>query len=292
MSEARLFDCYARTDSGLQRHTQSIFDYLNSSGRAEVEAIRAMLEEWYTSYPEDAKKELRARFRSSDDWQHFGAFFELYVHELLCGMGFTVTAHPQIPGGRERRPDFLASTSDGPVFYAECTIKDRSDDERAAQARINEVYEVLDQLESPDFWLEVSVWAASGTPIRGRELQRAVATWLTELSWEAASQIEQEPASSPVLCWSDGGWDIEIRPICKPPEVRGRSGIRPLGIILDSNVSNVGPEAIRRAITKKGRRYGELDLSYILFHKCTRCVGRPRRRTRRFVRHSQHYLSA
>src|SRR3712207_8522149 len=44
-----------------------------------------------------------------------GAFFEVYLHECLRRMGYSVTCHPELEG-TSRRPDFLAKKGGRSIF--------------------------------------------------------------------------------------------------------------------------------------------------------------------------------
>src|SRR5947209_3881762 len=103
-----LFDLLTRTDAGPAGYAESFFPYMNRSARDDITRIRAVLESWFQRYPKDGREALRSAFRSDDDWQHQGAFFELLLHEVLVRLDCRVTVHPPIPG-TTRRPDFLAA---------------------------------------------------------------------------------------------------------------------------------------------------------------------------------------
>ena len=58
---------------------------------------------WYQRYP-DASAELRTRIRSPKE--HESASFELYLHELLVRLGYSLAVHPETESGK--RPEFFA----------------------------------------------------------------------------------------------------------------------------------------------------------------------------------------
>ncbi|BCB78382.1 hypothetical protein GCM10022251_30340 [Phytohabitans flavus] len=62
---------------------------------------------------------------AKDDRQVRGAFFELYLHERLLRIGYTVTCHPVLEG-TSRRPDFLAER-DGRSIYIEARSASATD---------------------------------------------------------------------------------------------------------------------------------------------------------------------
>src|SRR5262249_53752415 len=135
-------------------HLMSQFAYLNESARTEAEKVRATIDEFYSRYPISHRVALRSRLRSIDDVAHYGALFELVVHELLVRSGCRVVAvEPRVPG-TSTTPDFLAETSDGKRFYVEATIATgESQMTRGAQKRLDEVYKAIDSVSSPNFFL-------------------------------------------------------------------------------------------------------------------------------------------
>jgi hypothetical protein len=131
-----LFDDIIRSDQRPPRDNEPLFDYYNTSGRHSVEGIRTILESWFQRIPEAAKAELRARCRSHTDSQHQGAFFELYLHELLCRTGFQAILHPDVPGDVSTHPDFIVLQGDMPCFYLEATVALPSRNATTENARI------------------------------------------------------------------------------------------------------------------------------------------------------------
>src|SRR5262249_52731893 len=103
----QLFDEVNRVDQRSKRENEPLFDYYNCSGRRSVGALRELLESWFQRYPQTARKDLRARFRSRIDAQHQAAFFELYLHEFLRAMGFEIYVHPELCENTPTHPDFV-----------------------------------------------------------------------------------------------------------------------------------------------------------------------------------------
>ena len=68
-----LFDQVVCEDIRPRRQNESSFDYMNSSARPSISAIRELLERWFEQLPDNVKADVRARFRSRDEVQHQGA---------------------------------------------------------------------------------------------------------------------------------------------------------------------------------------------------------------------------
>jgi hypothetical protein len=87
----KLFDDCARDAEGPCRHGEPGFAYLNRSSRRECDELRCLLEQWFSRYPAQKQSQLRGRFRDlNSDRNHFSAFYELLVHELLLCLGCRV----------------------------------------------------------------------------------------------------------------------------------------------------------------------------------------------------------
>jgi hypothetical protein len=117
----KLFDDVERWDDRPAGFADTHFPYLNQSSRMEAERIRSFLEEAFDRYPERGKTDLRNRFRKNDDVPHYGALFELVVHELLRRAACSVEVHPST-GKKSTRPDFLVTCPYHGQFYLEATV--------------------------------------------------------------------------------------------------------------------------------------------------------------------------
>lgn len=113
-----------------------------------------------------ASLDVQNRFWSPVSGQHKAAFFEIYLHRLFSRIGFELEAHPDL-ADRRTHPDYLVRHEGTPVFSLEATITMKSTVEAGERKRENEVYEALDRLESPDFYISVSVQGAPQSPPSG-----------------------------------------------------------------------------------------------------------------------------
>ena len=256
-----------RSDAGPSRHAEPHFPYLNRSGRSEAGRIRTVLESWFSRYPAAGQAELRARFRSPDDVHHHGAFFELYLHELLVLLGYHVELHPHLDG-TDRRPDFYAERGQGDAFFLEAIVAtDKSVRELAAEARLNQVYDALNAVKSPDFFIGVEAPEGPPTPPPGKALRAAVESFLQGLDpdWLAEAFQRSGFGALPRGKFAHDGWSIEFYPIPKSPAARGDQTIRPLGMVGSMTPRWVDDRvALRDAILKKASRYGDLEQPFVV----------------------------
>jgi hypothetical protein len=261
----RLFDNMDRQDHSPRPYAQPDFVYLNASARPGVEAIRATLEDWFSRYPKAGRAELRSRFRSNN-LDHRSAYFELFLHELLLRLGCKVELHPQIPG-TTRRPDFAVLSDDNQRFYVEAVLaSDQSEEEMAAEARKNQVYDALNRLDSPNFYIGMDLRGAPATPPSARKLRAFIGKQLAQLNPDEL-EVQFQSGGIPALPhWSyeHDGWAIEFFPIPKSDRVRGKSGARPIGVQLEGGRFLSTKLAIREAISGKAGRYGRLPGPYFI----------------------------
>jgi hypothetical protein len=260
-----LFEQIKRNFKGPRGHVKPYFDYLNYSARASSERIRQLLEDWFFHYPSEAQSELRIRFRSSDDIEHRSAFFELYLHELLLKLGYSVDIHPDIPGKRTH-PEFLVSLKGKPLFYLEAILASGPKEEVAAEKRENMVYETIDKMNSPNFFIGVKVHGTPNTSPPGKKWSVFLEKRLSELDPDAVGELLKSRGLESLPNWTlnHDGWDVTFQAIPKSPKARGKPGVRPIGVRFFGLVECKEDEYIRNAIKEKATKYGSLDLPYII----------------------------
>jgi hypothetical protein len=266
VSPVLLFDNVQRQFKGPAGHVEPHFTYLNRSGRPDVASIRERLEVWFSRYPKDDQTEMRARFRSKKDPHHHAAFFELFLHELLLGLGCQVTVHPTAARS-ERRPDFLVKSRSGDGFYLEAVVATGESEQAAAQrARVGVVYDALDRMTSPNFFIGVQVRGALKTAPPAKNIRAYIEKRLARLDPDEIAERHAAAGRLP-LRWNfeHGGWRITFMPIPKSRSGRGKPGVRPIGAMFGQS-RYVAPEvAVRDAILGKAGRYGDLDgLPYVI----------------------------
>jgi len=227
------------------------------------------LEAWFDRFPSHAKAALRARFCSPDEVPHLSAFFELYLHELLLVLGYSVEIAPtEDPGIGQTRPDFLVHCSTQVSFYLEATIAtNRSAKDAASKARLNQVYDALNKLDSPNFFVGVESYGNPASPVPQRQLRVAVQDFLEQLDPDNCACIPQEGglAALPRKWFKHDGWCLEFFPIPKAKGARGKPGLRTLGMVGPAEPYRVdNRSALRGAVVKKATRYGELGKPYIV----------------------------
>lgn len=239
--------------------------------------MRETFEEWFDRYPEEARDDLRGRYRSSDDAQHEAATFDLLVHEVLCQHGCRVEVHPETGTDADRTPDFLAEPPVGEPFYLEATlVTGKSDEERAAERRKAEVYDLLDELESENFFLGVRCQGVPDSSPPTTRMREFLEERMRELDPdELVERYEEGEGFEGLPQWEFDlrGWHVEFHPIPKSPEARGE-GDRTLGTWGPKEAKMVQPGIpVREGIVEKARAYVELGLPFVVAANATSPYG-------------------
>ena len=267
-----LFESISRVDSSPRRYTEGHFQFLNRSGRCEAARVRGLIEEWSSHYPSSHRNALHSRITSNDSRLFESAFFELFLHEMLLRLGCEAEIHPSPPSGTARCPDFLVRTPNAGEIYLEATtVTEVSDRGAVEEARKNVVYDIInDKLQSPDFWLLMTMRGAPHTPPPGRQIVRELSDWLSGLDWEEASGTYRSNGmlALPTYDFEHQGWQIKFTALPKSSRGRGMPGLRPIGAQLEGAVFVRTAEAIRKSVRDKASRYGALDRAFIVAVNC------------------------
>jgi len=262
----RLFDDCVRTELRSAKESEPRFQYYNQSARPSIVILRNMLEAWFEHYPGNKKIDLRQRFRA-DDPQHRSAFFELYIHELLTRLGFGLQAEPDV-AGCGTHPDYLAYRAGSPKFYLEATLAGlQSEKEYAAEKRKNTVYDLLNTIDSPNFFLAIDIEGAPSAAPPTKKLRKALTRWLATLDPDVIGELYESGryAEIPSYHWQSEGWILVFKPRPKSPKLRGQPGVRPIGFRFPTELewqNTCG--GIRSAMEAKAKKYGQLDLPFVI----------------------------
>jgi hypothetical protein len=256
-----LFEARARTDREPSRYGESRFEFLNRAGGPVFSRCRVVMETWFAAYPADGRRDVCARFQARDNRTMLGAFWELYQHEAMRRRGWRITLHPEVPG-TTRRPDFLVEAGDE-TFYLETTVATADNATVARERRRGVIYDLVNDLESPNFWLEVVVIAQPATSPPTKRLRADLRAWLDGLDPDRVHDAGYVVAPERYT-WRESGWEVEFAAIPKSPDARGKPG-RAIGAHMDDEGGMVDPRTpVRRAIAEKAGRYGQLDRPYVV----------------------------
>lgn len=264
----RIFDEIERTDKRSRYFSESSFDYYNISARPGFVAIRELIEQWYTEFPDAGKADIRGRFRSGKETDFRSAFFEMYLYQLCRSLGFSVDIYPDMePHAKKSHPDFILLREGQPVLYLEGTLAQKPQSVTAAERRQSELEDAINRLHSPDFWLSLDTSGTATESIPVSKARKKLQEWLKGLRVEEIVEDAKTKgdAALPTFIDSYGGLTVTVTANPNPPERRGNSDMRPLGIVMpDELLEWDTKDDIRQAVLRKAKCYGDLKLPYII----------------------------
>lgn len=261
-----LFSPSRPADAEFAANLETTYAFLNRSARPEFAAVRDRLEAWFARYPDQAKRDLAARF-CADDKHHQAAHFELYIHELLLRLGCAVEIHPSILG-RTTTPDFSVKTPEGQPLYVEAAIiTGQSKSDESADARMRQALDVFERIKTPNFVLDVGWDRDPPAPLPARRIAEKVEKWLAALDpdVELARYVDAKEKFSvlPVLKFPEHQIGLEFRALPKKSDRRADSQ-RAIGIQAPPGGCVGTAFDLRRRIKSKATRYGDLDAPFVL----------------------------
>jgi hypothetical protein len=159
------------------RFSESDFAFLDRVAGAHWDRVRYLLDEWFSDHPEDAKRDLYNRFIDSDNGQHIGAWWELYIASLFRHLGYDVLPHPTIEGSK-RKPDFLVRNEASALFYVECTVAAAG----GTRGTTEWIYDCISDVETRDFLVGVDHIERGTQRPKRVEVTQPIAQWLAELN--------------------------------------------------------------------------------------------------------------
>jgi len=261
-----LFSKINKEGIGFPKYAEPAFHRLCHGSKHESRRVRGLLERWFQQYPGSEQNDLRSRFSSSEDGQHWGAFFELYCFALVRAMGYSVEVHKSVERNSKARVDITAKATGEIAFYLECTTTEDPWFNRGEQARLDRVLNTLDAIQLQDFFIGVEVHSAPKQEIRLSKLRHFVAAKfedLDALSLLRSPEIEGLDAM-PRWEYVDSGCRLTLFPV---PVQAGRRTPRLSGSI---GLVSYGArwahlrEHLLNSLKSKARKYGKPEAPFIV----------------------------
>jgi hypothetical protein len=248
---ATLYDDFERTDPQPRRPEESVFAFLNRVDQPFWHRIREELERWYADYPDEQRGfDLRNRFRRREPSQHFGAWWELYLHRLFRCLGFDVEVEPEVSGGK---PDFRL-TRDSSSFLVEATTTFSGIvDEERDPAREAAILAAIDQARNPDFTVGLAIEKVGDQQPKVREITAPLERWLA--GFDPDEVLKLDIFDAPQFQLELRGWCLLFTAFALRPEARGKPDHRLLGMGpgMSGYVNDL--QQLRAALIRKGLKY-------------------------------------
>lgn len=265
----KLFDKTKDVIKGPSNNNENAFDYYHKSDRKDVSIVREILENWFSNYPDNEKKELKNRFKKDMD----SAFFELFLFELFRCLNFKIRIHPKLKNSN-KRPDFLIQKNDF-ISYVEAKIcYDKSEREMAFERRRNEFYDSLNKTRIKGFLLRIveldfKTTKQPSTKKLISKIEKEVSLLDSEL---ISSQMEKFGFEGcPFINYENKDFKISIQPLPLINSKRDKISKNPVGMFPFETFWGGGEESLRESIIKKAKRYGKFDIPYLI---CINALGK------------------
>ncbi|GGX10135.1 hypothetical protein [Aquimarina muelleri] len=258
----KLFEDKIRTDIKPAKHNDNTYDFFDRSDSEKGRVIREVLNSWFDNYPQDEKSEFKKRFRK----EFSSSLYELFIHELFTKQGFKLESHPILKNS-SNRPDFLAKKN-GFEFYIEVKeATDKTDAERTLENKTNQIYDIVNQTDSPNFWLQIEKlnFKTDQQP-SAKKVVRYLESKLPEYNPDFVLENLNTLGVNgiPFISFEDQNLSMIIKLVPKSKEIRGKKGLRPIGILPAEGFTGGADDSIKSALSKKATKYGELDKPFLI----------------------------
>ena len=261
-----LFDDIERELSTSMSNLYSAFVVVNLDGSPGKQDLRDKLESWFQKFPTDGQNDLRARFRSGRHEDHEGAFFELFLHELMINLGLKVEqVHPTLSDSCNH-PDFMVCDG-SKCFYLEAATTGSKDGPFTLKKIEQEALDELEKLTSSDFNLLIEITgelsrSISKAPLRskfnellsqGHDPDEVKAT-VDACGFDAAPSALYETDSWGIQAW--------LSPISRPARRPCQTRRITVQFARARSTSSIDP--VRNKLKDKGKHYGDPQLPLVI----------------------------
>lgn len=258
-----LFDSSAEKSAAPMRHTESSIAFLDRVSWPSFERIRQELDAWFAAYAAEERSELFIRFRSEIERDHIAAWWELYLHQLMRRLGYTVEIHPSIPG-TAKRPDFRVTAPSGSFLLEAVSTRAgiiRDDDRH--EAREARFLDTVDTIRNTLYSVSVGEISVGAKDVPKKAIVSRMNKWLDSLN-PASSAWTHELEALPTFWFEYADWRVEFyasrRGDHEEPEERHR--LITAGPVVDGELKT--SDVVRRNLDVKVKRYGRPAEPYVI----------------------------
>lgn len=271
----KLFEDIDRDFYGPADHNEEIYGYYQRSARSDISAIRDKLNEWFASYPEDERYEMGRRFIKDFD----AAFYELFLYTTFKKLGFEIEIHPPLAYSN-KRPDFLLSRDDYHIYAEAKVVHDKSSKEKARERKENEFFDQLDKIKCPGFLLSIhTLNFKTGRQPSTRKIVDYIEKEISKLNpdeIEAKLNESNNIRNIPSIELDNSDVHIIVKPIPIGKNAREKKmeqeleDSRAIGMYPIETLIGGGNDTLKSAVNEKAKRYGEMNIPYII---CINALG-------------------
>jgi hypothetical protein len=260
-----LFDDFARTDPAPRHGNEDDFAFLNRAATPFWHSVRELLVAWFSRYPSEQAGELRKRFRSKLPGDHWGAWWELYLHELLLRLDYEIKLHPELPDS-SKTPDVELRRGTSRLFLEASVVF--SGLESRQDPAPPWLIEAIDQTTAPDFFVRVVEVRAGEQQLRERQISDRLQRWLDRLDPDQAAQDHEQGLGFPQETITLRGWEVVLEAWPVKQEARGEPGHRVYGAgpIQTGYANDI--EQLKSKLKAKAGRYGRPEIPLVTAVLC------------------------
>jgi hypothetical protein len=263
-----LFDDFDREDPAPGRPGEDSFTFLNRVNTPLWAEVRRLLEEWFGHYPADHAGELRNGFRSGLPGSHWGAWWELYLHELFSSLGYELEIHPTLPDST-KRPDFKL-TRDGSSLYLEAAavfsgIKPGEGGDGLAPPWM---LAGIETVQSPGFFVRLLEVGGEGDQLKRSEVADPIREWLDGHDPDQVAEAYEQTSKLPELAFEQRGWSIALQALPVKAEARGGPDHRILGTTPAQAGLVDDIDHLQSKLKVKAGRYGHPEIPMVIAVLC------------------------
>ncbi len=259
MTNLHLFDVWQRTDASTASYGEDMYTFLDRVAGPFWDEVRSVLDDWFSRLPEESRPGLGGMLRSGGHG-FWSAYWELLLHEVFLGVVDAIEVDPVVLG--DKTPDFRV-TIDGQTFLVEATVLMEPQQDQVLEARSAPVLDALKQLETGDFWVDISsIEPHPEEQASGKRLRQEIQDWLDRLDPDIVKP-EQSNHGLPGITrvFKDRGWKIGVRAIPRDDRSRVTKGFH-IGPARGRWVNDHA--AITADLREKARKYREANEPIIL----------------------------
>jgi hypothetical protein len=153
-------------------------------------------------------------------------------------------------------------------LYLEAAVAtDKTDDERRSQAVENALLDAINKIQSPNFFINIrELHISRGKQPSAKKIIAGLRKYLEGLDPDALTEQLKTRGLSGMPAWiySDDTVRVQVEPVPKSRDARGKPGLRPIGIYpIQSRVGGTD-RALRGKLLDKSGKYGRLDHPFVI----------------------------
>ncbi|WP_405413650.1 hypothetical protein [Streptomyces rubiginosohelvolus] len=251
-----------RTDASPKRAAEPDSEFFERIAGPFWDQVRDVINEWWSHLPAQSRPGMRSRLLDRNSGTNvFSALWELYLHEMLIGSGCKVAIEHSV-GTTGKNPDFLVSR-EGERFVVEAIWSAQRLADMGEQIP-PPLIDAIDNVPSPNFFLSYSVHAMGAAAPSQKRLKNGLVQWLSSLDPDQVIADCERKVPLPRHTWQEAGWSLSFEAIPRSPGKRDDPAARAIGVYPSISWLDVGSDRVLDAVKKKGSRYGDLGMPFIV----------------------------